>query len=813
MERETSSMRKLRKLSVFALFFVLFATVACSLFSSQLKNMALNLGTGGGLGYYFMPAAGTGENAYILRAQSGKAYELYEVNRLGRQSRQTLRQGLPEEYEVQNLYRSEQGVTLLSIYRREGAALVEYGLYAAAPGEKFEPLLRAPLEGITADQKRSSAGLVLAEDDGERLCLTVRQEGEYTQYGFAPGQGLQRLQTLSAPQTALLREQQRQRLEAAAALCEQAGFDPVRLTALTPTADGGALVVQEGSSFYRLFADGSMEDLSVGLYSQRWQSGLCLLAILAVLLFLSYGCYYLVGEANKLYFPLAVKHFILLALTGYLAVQMAVGFVVAPAIREHARRGVQNALEAQVRTVAGSAGADLTAIAQAFAQTGGAYEDVALFYLAPDQEGWTVTDSSVSGEEPLSPAELARLRRGQKDSYVVTAPFNGTRAYYACAPTAQGQLVVLRLAAQALEQQPQRQIQMVRYLSLAALGLILLLALTVLSGIARGVKRATRGVGLIAQGAAQVQVVQQSGDELEALAAAVNDLSAQGDQQRDTDASQSEAYLRFVPQRLVALLGVSDIKQVDKTTTASHEMAVMAVRFVIPRSTYQRGAQALFDDINEVFAYAARPVSSAGGAIYSFTYDGFDAVFEHGAKTAAGAAVAVRQALLELNAQRAARQLDAVQLWVAMDYGDALIGVVGDEDRVVPTVVSDCLNAAYRLAALAPALGAHILCTASVADAAGEYALRYIGKFHEGKRELRAYELYDGDTFEARQAKESARELFSLGVYAFYSGDFSQAKARFMEIARRPGEDGVARHYLYLADQYEKQPPEQIGLD
>ena len=70
------------------------------------------------------------------------------------------------------------------------------------------------------------------------------------------------------------------------------------------------------------------------------------------------------------------------------------------------------------------------------------------------------------------------------------------------------------------------------------------------------------------------------------------------------------------------------------------------------------------------------------------------------------------------------------------------------------------------------------------------------------------YEIYDGDNFETRQAKESSRAVFSAGIYAFYSGDFSQAKRQFMEIARRPGEDGVALHYLYLADRYEKQPPD-----
>ena len=178
-----------------------------------------------------------------------------------------------------------------------------------------------------------------------------------------------------------------------------------------------------------------------------------------------------------------------------------------------------------------------------------------------------------------------------------------------------------------------------------------------------------------------------------------------------------------------------------------------------------------------------------------------------------GAAVEVRQALLELNAQREARGDAPVELRVALDHGVAMMGVVGDEDRVVPTVVSACLNTARKLVELAQVLDANILCTMVVADAAKDYNLRYIGKSRDGDSVIRVYEIFDGDPYGMRLAKESARASFSAGIYALYSGDYAQAKRLFMEIARQQGEDGVARHYLYLADRFEKQPPDWIGLN
>mgnify|MGYP000491333365 FL=1 len=215
---------------------------------------------------------------------------------------------------------------------------------------------------------------------------------------------------------------------------------------------------------------------------------------------------------------------------------------------------------------------------------------------------------------------------------------------------------------------------------------------------------------------------------MEALAAAFNDLSGALEEKKENAALAGNAYMRFVPRRLVALLGVSNIEQVDKDTSVSQEIAMMVVRFRFPEAAYQQDAQTLFDNINEVFAHIAGAVSGAGGTIYNFTHDGFDAVFESGPQAAVGAAVEVRQALLELNAQREARGDAPVELRVALDHGVAMMGVVGDEDRVVPTVVSACLNTARKLVELAQVLDANILCTMVVADAAKDYNLRYIAR-------------------------------------------------------------------------------------
>ena len=815
-------MRTLRKFAAFGLFLLLFAAAAWVLFPTQLGEAACNLITGHGLGTYFLPVEGENGSLYLLYAQKGQTTKLVELRPDGESSSFPLEGGLPEDYEVQNLYVAGNGDILLSLYTRQGAQLNGYQLYARMGGEnQFRLLASASLEGETADQKRQSAGLLGAKSQDGHIELTILQEGECGRYALSPqqGTGLVALEELDDQQTAQLAEESRQRLQRVQRLAELSVLPVDQATDLLPDGGDGALAVLNGREVYRISADSAAQPLSQSLSESRWTSALILLGTALVVVALAYGCYYLTRVSKRVPLPLAVKGLLLLALAGYLGVSAALGLWIGPLLRDRGRSQVEETLLEQVRLAAQSDGT-LEQAARETAGLGRAYEDGEYTRYVREEEGWLVEETSddgaafwvAPGRDPQAGARLERAAAGESTAFRTDS--RGEPYYFAYATDSDGAVLELKLNARVFEAQMTGQLERMGTFALLAVGIVVLVGALVLIGVSRGAKRAIQGIGLLVQGASQVRVVQQSGDELEALAAAVNDLSVQKEAWQRAGSARGEIYLRFIPQQLVSLLGVSDIKQVDKNTAASHEMAVMAVRFTIPQSMYQRGAQALFDDINQVFSYVARPVSAAGGAIYSFTHDGFDAVFAGGISQAAGAAVAVRQALLEMNGQRESQGLDPVQLWVALDYGPVLLGIVGDEDRVVPTIVSDSLNSARRLAALAPQLNAHILCTALVANEASEYALRYIGKCREEEQEMRVYEIYDGDDFETRQAKESSRTVFSAGLYAFYSGDFSQAKKQFMEIARRPGEDGVALHYLYLADRCERQPPEgQLGLD
>ncbi len=317
-------MRNLRKFSVFLLFIAVFGVLLYSLFPAALGDMAENLRSGGGTRTFIQAVQGADGVAYALEAERGGGYTLYGTSAEGRVSTRPLSEGLPQDFSVEQIYVAKNGCILLGLYERAGMELTRYALYAALPEQPFQLLLEAPLSGITADQRRASAGLLYAAADGELVELAVLQEGEYARYPFDPaqGQGLVAAGALTGGRGPAGPGCQRGGPGAGRAGRVPGGAARRQRGVAGPHRHGGALALLLRAADVAIgIPRRRAYHLSAGLYRTPWQSGLVLALLVAGVLFLSYGFYYLVCEYQKLYFPLVVKNLMWLGLAGYVAVK------------------------------------------------------------------------------------------------------------------------------------------------------------------------------------------------------------------------------------------------------------------------------------------------------------------------------------------------------------------------------------------------------------------------------------------------------------------------------------------------------------
>ena len=342
---------------------------------------------------------------------------------------------------------------------------------------------------------------------------------------------------------------------------------------------------------------------------------------------------------------------------------------------------------------------------------------------------------------------------------------------------------------------------------LIAFGVLAGLMLLILFSLGTDIRMISKKMESISRGGVPQRLELSSGDELESMASMVNSLGDSLRKQEEDRVDLEHSYRRFVPERVLALLGTQSIREVDKSAFAARRMAVMTVWFTFPEPLYtdMANSRLLFDSVNEVIERTAAIVARKGGTVFHYAYDGFDVVMEESGE-AVSTAVAIQQEVLSFNEQRLQAGLPQVTLRIALDKGSVMLGIVGDTAQMEPTTISASLSTARELIGLCNRLEAGILCTETILSEGQENGSRYMGKCLVGERPVRVYEVFDGDEFSVRRGKAVSVGEFSRGVYDLYGGSAAEAKRTFLQLARSYPRDGGIRYYLYLSDRLEHDP-------
>jgi len=129
--------------------------------------------------------------------------------------------------------------------------------------------------------------------------------------------------------------------------------------------------------------------------------------------------------------------------------------------------------------------------------------------------------------------------------------------------------------------------------------------------------------------------------------------------------------------------------------------------------------------LNRYFAAVEPAICAEGGWINKFAGDSLLAVFgapvpqDNHARRAVRAALAIRAALSEFNAQQLQAGGPALRIGIGIDCGEMVAGSVGCPERMEYTVIGDVVNVASRIEALNKKWGTDILVSTEVYAAAG----------------------------------------------------------------------------------------------
>lgn len=585
-----------------------------------------------------------------------------------------------------------------------------------------------------------------------------------------------------------------------------AGTEQVSLTSLSITSQGEALLLLDGGYLTRIDQAGAAE--MTGILAPGHRESILMLALcgLGALVCAWLVWYVLWGLILKGWLPLLVQGGAAL-LTAALVAGMLVywGWLLPWEKAQDLELDVAAAgTLTELSMAEGKTEKDLEEDLTLILEESGHADTVWVTAVRWDGGCWRDSGGNRAELSPAVDLSLAGQARETGDS---AARRTGNTFWYALVWGDKG--VCLRFTRPAEDGRP------LWYAVAAALTLVTAVGLLLLLTISRNAQRLVRVTEQLSRGNRPVRWPRLgSGDELEGMSRTLESLARSIRSRSGEQEGLIDSYRRFVPERMISLLGKQSIQEVDKGSLATRYMAVMMVSFRFPEPLYTvaQNSRLLFDSVNEIIERTASIAAGRGGTVFNFAYNGYDVVMDDCPNLVSGA-VAMAQEVLSFNTAREQAGLPTVTFRIALDVGDVLLGVVGDSTQMEPTTISTCFATVRELVGLCGRLEANILCTEAVISQVENYACRYMGKCLQDSRKVRVYEIFSGDEYDVRCGKQGSVRRFSEGVLALYSGDTAQAKRIFLELAHQNNRDGGVRYYLHLADQMEKNPGRSCGLD
>jgi len=230
--------------------------------------------------------------------------------------------------------------------------------------------------------------------------------------------------------------------------------------------------------------------------------------------------------------------------------------------------------------------------------------------------------------------------------------------------------------------------------------------------------------------------------------------------------------------------------------------------------------EALVAQLNEYLTRMTSVVFSNGGTLDKFIGDAIMAVWGNvrsfgvtqDAKNCARAALAMRLELRQLNEKWREEGRMGLGMGIGINQGEVIVGNIGSQERMDPTVIGDSVNLASRLEGLTRIYGVDILIGATVAELVrDEFHLRSVARVQvKGKsKPVDVFTFVGARNEEVDPQFLKWLESYEEGLEKFRSRDFTEAKILFSRFLEFYPDDLLAKMYLDRALEYEQQPPEE----
>lgn len=269
-----------------------------------------------------------------------------------------------------------------------------------------------------------------------------------------------------------------------------------------------------------------------------------------------------------------------------------------------------------------------------------------------------------------------------------------------------------------------------------------------------------------------------------------------------------QSLIHYSPHELLGFLGKDSVIDVELGNQVERFMSVMFadIRDFTSLSEAMT-AQQTFNMINSYLMTMSPVINAHHGIIDKYIGDNIMALFPASADSAVQASLALLKRLEEYNAGRKRAGYRPISIGIGVNTGILMLGMIGHQNRMEGTVISDAVNIAARLENLTKEYGVPLLISEhtlyGLADP-GRFDIRYLGRVRvRGKTRAESiYEVFNHDEAAVRQCKLDSAAEFDEAICYFQLKQIDRAHAMFSQIAQKNPADAPVSVYLSRCELY-----------
>lgn len=313
-------------------------------------------------------------------------------------------------------------------------------------------------------------------------------------------------------------------------------------------------------------------------------------------------------------------------------------------------------------------------------------------------------------------------------------------------------------------------------------------------------RKASCAVLKISNGDFTARIDKSPKDEVGEICNGVNNMANQLEIYFEQKDKNERFYYKFVPEKFKELLHKSDFTELSLGDAESVDLTVL---FCDIRSfslnSEMMTAKENFEFVNIIYGKAGPIIRSHNGFVDKYIGDAVMALFENADDAVAAGIELYRE--IAINPETAEMLgVSSINIGVGIHSGMARIGIVGENERMSGTVISNTVNLSSRLESLTKKYNTGMIISKDTLDRMSDpdsYNTRYLGMIQvAGVNEVKAlYEVLDCLDDTRKNERTSTKSSFREAVRLFHLGNLKGSLEIFENIGKISSNDPAIEMY------------------